>query len=79
MVRLAPTPQAQSRTASSVPLRHMGNLYAAAGLFLGSDASRHFSGAILTANGGWILNATRMSLGAGQKPPPRDGLPERPR
>ena len=66
MARLAPTPEARDRAAASVPLRRMGNPddVAAACLFLGSDAARYISGAILPADGGWILNGAPMSLGA---------------
>jgi NAD(P)-dependent dehydrogenase (short-subunit alcohol dehydrogenase family) len=66
MARLTPTPEARDRAAASVPLRRMGNPndVAAACLFLGSDAARYVSGAILPADGGWILNGAPMSLGA---------------
>ena len=65
MARLAPTPEAQARTAASVPLRRMGSPddVAAACLFLGSDAARYVSGAILPADGGWMLNGAPMNLG----------------
>ena len=65
MARLAPTPEARERTTASVPLRRMGTPadVAAACLFLGSDAARYVSGAILPADGGWILNGAPMGLG----------------
>ena len=64
-VNQAPTPEAQARTAASVPLRRMGSPddVAAACLFLGSDAARYVSGAILPADGGWMLNGAPMNLG----------------
>jgi NAD(P)-dependent dehydrogenase (short-subunit alcohol dehydrogenase family) len=34
-------------------------------LFLGSDAARYVSGAILPADGGWILNGAPMGLALG--------------
>ena len=66
MARLAPTPEARARVAASVPLRRMGDPedVADACLFLGSDAARYVSGAILPADGGWILNGAPMALGA---------------
>jgi NAD(P)-dependent dehydrogenase (short-subunit alcohol dehydrogenase family) len=65
MARLAPDPEAQARTAASVPLQRMGNPddVADACLFLGSDAARYVSGAILPACGGWILNGAPMGPG----------------
>jgi NAD(P)-dependent dehydrogenase (short-subunit alcohol dehydrogenase family) len=67
MARLAPTLEARERTMASVPLRRMGAPadVAAACLFLGSDAARYVSGAILPADGGWILNGAPMGLGVG--------------
>jgi NAD(P)-dependent dehydrogenase (short-subunit alcohol dehydrogenase family) len=67
MERLAPTPEARERTAASVPLRRMGAPADVADvcLFLGSDAARYVSGAILPADGGWILNGAPMGLALG--------------
>lgn len=67
MARLAPTPEARERTMASVPLGRMGTPadVAAACLFLGSGAARYVSGAILPADGGWILNGAPMGIALG--------------
>ena len=64
MARLAPTPEAIAKVASTVPLGRLGapDDVAAACLFLGSDAARYVSGVILPADGGWILSGAPMGI-----------------
>ena len=62
MARLAPTPELRARVAASVPLGRLGDPgdVAAACLYLGSDAARYVNGAILAADGGWILRGAPL-------------------
>jgi NAD(P)-dependent dehydrogenase (short-subunit alcohol dehydrogenase family) len=65
MARLAPTDAARARVAASVPMRRLGDPgdVAAACLFLGSDAARYVNGAILAADGGWLLSGAPLGIG----------------
>ncbi len=64
MDRLAPTPEARAKVIASVPLRRFGDPgdVAAACLFLGSEAARYVNGAILPADGGWILSGAPLGI-----------------
>ena len=64
MTRLAPTQDWRDRVIESVPMKRLGEPgdVAAACLFLGSDAARYVSGAILPADGGWILNGAPLGV-----------------
>jgi NAD(P)-dependent dehydrogenase (short-subunit alcohol dehydrogenase family) len=64
MARLAPTPEARDRVAAGVPMRRLGEPgdVAAACLYLGSDAARYVNGAILPADGGWVLTGAPLGI-----------------
>ena len=65
MKRLAPTPEAEARTAATVPLRRLGlpEDLGKACLFLCSDWASYISGAILPVDGGFALaGASSLSL-----------------
>jgi NAD(P)-dependent dehydrogenase (short-subunit alcohol dehydrogenase family) len=68
MARLAPTDAARARVAASVPMQRLGDPsdVAAACLFLGSDAARYVNGAILPADGGWVLTGAPLGFGGAQ-------------
>lgn len=63
MARLAPTPEAEARVNSGVPLGRMGTVdeIADACMFLSSDAARYISGAVIPVDGG--STAGRMLTG----------------
>jgi NAD(P)-dependent dehydrogenase (short-subunit alcohol dehydrogenase family) len=63
MARLAPTDAARRAIAQGVPQRRLGTPddVARACLFLGSDAAAYVNGAILPADGGWMLAGARMT------------------
>jgi NAD(P)-dependent dehydrogenase (short-subunit alcohol dehydrogenase family) len=63
MARLAPTDAARAAIAAGVPQRRLGTPgdVAQACLFLGSDAAAYVNGAILPADGGWMLTGARMA------------------
>jgi len=65
MARLAPTGAARDRVAASVPLGRLGDPGDVADtcLFLGSEAARYVNGAILTADGGWVLRGAPLGAG----------------
>lgn len=65
MDRLTPTPESRDAVIQSVPMKRMGEPRDVAGacLFLGSDAARYVSGAILAADGGWLANGAVLDLG----------------
>ena len=65
MDRLTPTPETRDAVVQSVPMKRMGDPGDVAGacLFLGSDAARYVSGAILAADGGWLANGAALDLG----------------
>ena len=63
MDRLAPTPR-RGDGGEHAAQRMGARTSPATCLFLGSDAARYVSGAILPADGGWILNGAPMGLGA---------------
>jgi len=58
MARLAPTAEARTKTAHSVPLGRLGvpEDIGKACLFLGSDLASYVSGAIIPVDGGWSQN-----------------------
>jgi NAD(P)-dependent dehydrogenase (short-subunit alcohol dehydrogenase family) len=59
MARLAPTPQALSAIASSVPLRRLGTTRDVANLvlFLASPRAAYVTGAVIPVDGGWSTNS----------------------
>lgn len=64
--RLAPTPEAESQTIASVPLRRLGTVddIADAAMFLSSPHASYISGVYLPVDGGWILSgAASMAVG----------------
>jgi len=65
MARLAPDEATKKGVVRSVPMRRMGTPQdiADACLFLGSDAARYISGAVLPVDGGWSVAGARMSVG----------------
>ena len=64
MARLAPTPPKRARVAAGVPLGRLGEPADVADvcLFLGSDAARYVSGALLPADGGWMQRGAALGL-----------------
>lgn len=65
MARLAPDEATKQGVVRSVPMRRMGTPQdiADACLFLGSDAARYVTGAVLPVDGGWSVAGARMSVG----------------
>jgi len=65
MARLAPSEAVRKRLLGGVPLRRMGTPgdVADACLFLGSDAARYITGAVLPVDGGWAVAGASMGLG----------------
>lgn len=65
MARLAPDDATKQGVVRSVPMRRMGTPQdiADACLFLGSDAARYITGAVLPVDGGWAVAGARMSVG----------------
>ena len=65
MARLAPDEATKQGVVRSVPMRRMGTPQdiADACLFLGSDAARYVTGAVLPVDGGWSVAGARMGLG----------------
>lgn len=62
MARLAPDEATRREIARSVPLQRMGTPQdvADACLFLGSDAARYISGAVIPVDGGWVVAGARL-------------------
>lgn len=67
MERLAPTPEARQLVTEGVPMRRFGSPedVARACLFLGSAAASYVNGAVLAADGGWVLTGAALPI-----PPP---------
>ena len=65
MARLAPSEAIRKSLLRGVPLRRMGTPgdVADACLFLGSDAARYVTGAVLPVDGGWAVAGASMGLG----------------
>lgn len=65
MARLAPSEAIRKSLLGGVPLRRLGTPsdVADACLFLGSDAARYITGAVLPVDGGWSVAGARMGLG----------------
>lgn len=63
MARLAPTDEIRARVARGVPMGRLGSAaeVAAACLFLGSEAAGYVNGAILPADGGWLVNGAPLA------------------
>lgn len=64
MARLASTPEAQRRVAESVPMRRFGwpDDVAQVCLFLGSEAAAYVNGAVVAADGGWVLTGASLPV-----------------
>ncbi len=64
MARLAPTPEAQRLVREGVPMRRFGapDDVARVCLFLGSEAASYVNGAVVAADGGWVLTGASLPI-----------------